>query len=848
MRDSTFVIPVLDPERFPVRGMRSSVNPATLGAGEFSDLVNVRLSSGTLKVRPGIAKVGSSPQACPANNCLAAWGGVVNGSYVLLTAWNFGSVGRIYEYSIASGSWTELTAGSGAFGNTRMAASGGPWSFATVRNPLTGQELVLIQNGEDLPRAYSPASLVSLSEKVAIHQPISAPTSETGFTSTPRFPVYFNLQSAGTTSSASGANFTLGATGTSPDRHFELVRNTTSDTNPTVTLTHATSLDLSNSRQLILLTEGGISSLWLSIKVEILTSTGTAYTVFDPSTGSLSASGLTLVPDQLGSLRQWVAFGLDAIDASLRTSINRVRLTWVGSAPQVSQTLKVLMVAGSGRVLGLALHCISYANETSGAESPGTYISQIAAGFVRDHGGPVLDNLRLAHSPLLYYAYTLTYLNPTTAERDRGTQSLVVYRNDLGEPEGKYAFVSRQTLCQYASGWSYVSGSAMSLLQLTDDTPASQKALDIEGPDGFHQTVPSGKCMLAANGRLLVGAKAGNTVLSPQNSHLWVSDAGNPLRFRSFPTSETSGTRLSLDSEYPVALAMSSSTAYGENAIWFITTRRTYRLGGYSTSGLSVLRMAAPHGSYHAGSVQELGGELYLLTTDKKVLRIRGGALDFISDMHIEDKLDATYSAPWNVTSAVFNRRYLLGVDGSGNAAATLKSPLIYESRPSMGRGEFGWSRDDYAGEFGLSFFAWHPQRCFFVGSNKYLYEIDAAGTSDDEGTDIESSITSREFFLPDRRGYTVRSVRTLTDQGAGGSVTHEVRYRPNGTAQTATAPLTAGTSQSWVDSGVLVGAGNGPFHGIGVQLTSTYTLPAGSEIFSTELVAEYSDLEAERL
>lgn len=840
----TVSVPLIDAGRIVNSGMRTSVNPATLTDGEFANLENIRFASGTLKLRNGFKRVGSTPQANPSDSCLAVWSGTCNGVSYVLSAWDDDSVAYLYSYNASTGAWTEISAASGAFGNTRMTNSG-PWSFSVARNPWTGRETIVIQNSFNAPRIYDPGQVGGPTQKLAIHDPIQVPGGDSAFVSAPYFPRFFNLQS-GATGSASGANLSISAVNASPDRHYEITRNTTAETNPTVTLQNGASIDLSSCRQLILFAESTTRTWALNVKIEILNASGTSSTIWDPQ--GTTPYGIAQVPNDSASQRFWVAFSLDAVPAADRASINRIRITWTGATPSSTNTIKLFMVAGSGSILGQSYHCLSYGNQTSGAESRGLYVTQVQPKSLSAHGGPVLNQTAIVNSPLLYYSYDVKALNTSAAERDKGVDSLLVYRNDYGDPDGEYAFVERHELAAYSSGWSFATGSAQSAFVIADETLAEEKLLDISAPDPYSLPLPIGRCMLSANGRLFVGSVQGSSLTQPQSSLVWVSDARHPFRFRPTANSEESGTRLAFESEYPTALAFSSSSAYGENTIWLVTTRRIYRMAGYTTTQLSYLRLAAPHGGYHSGGIQEYGGSLYVFTTENKVLRVSAGALEFLSDMAIEDRLRPVYTAYWNVSSAFLDGRLYLAVDSAGTASATSKRLFVYETRRNETGQEFGWSEDVLASSLKPNYLVNHQGQPFAVLSDKTLAQLDAGGQVDDSGADFSGVIESREWHLPQRVGFTVRSARLVANQDASGAADLTVTYRPSARTQAAQAALTAAQSQARIESSVFSGSGTGPFEGIGARLRAEFNLPGGSEIFALEAVCGVSDLPAETL
>ncbi len=444
-------IPLYDPDKLPITGMLSAPNPASLKYGQWSQLTNIRLGHGAVEVRSGCYKL---TDTIPVGMESRGWCNVtLNGTACLIVAGRVSGSTLIYSVDLVDYTYTEITASSGQFGNTRFAADG-EVIFSVVRDAIAARECLVIQNGYDYPRVWDNSA-----GTLAIHEPINPPNNTASQGSLLTWPVAFPVYDSGGSNSFS---VTSNFTNTLRTGYWELNGTTGAITqNATWQVVIPTAKDLSLARQLILLANQDPDfAIWMqNIKIEFANNAGTYVTVYD------AANQYTFieVPDETEDY-SWFGFSLDHLDrtATTMTAVKRLRITWVGSSVASGVLpLKIYLAAGSGQnVNGGSQHAISYYNSASGAESIAQYIGFIQTARLMDTGGYITygsNQPRIIQSQLFYYDYVLTFQNTTEAERDKGVDTLRVYRK--GPEQSFFSYLISVGLATYdGTSWDFTDG------------------------------------------------------------------------------------------------------------------------------------------------------------------------------------------------------------------------------------------------------------------------------------------------------------------------------------------------------------------------------------------------------
>jgi hypothetical protein len=179
--------------------MRSGVTPASLPKGFFAQLTNLRFDEMQLKVRDGALRLTSAVPVGSAS-LRGAYSCNLQGSPCIVAAYRVGSFTQVWRLDATAFTWSEIThdgTTNARNGNTRFATDG-QITYAVILDQA-GKEILLIQNGADFPRVYDPSQAAN--ERVAIHQPITPPTSTTEQRILLDFPQVANLWESGTRSS-----------------------------------------------------------------------------------------------------------------------------------------------------------------------------------------------------------------------------------------------------------------------------------------------------------------------------------------------------------------------------------------------------------------------------------------------------------------------------------------------------------------------------------------------------------------------------------------------------------------------------------------------------------------------
>lgn len=240
---------LLDPsatQAAPLARLCSALAPSALAPDQWARIQNLRSDKfGDLYARGGSSRLSLEPIASggtiTVGACLGLWSGELNGdTYVIAahvvtdTSVSASPFVRIYSYNTTTWAATELTGvgtWSGASGLTRLENTTNLVTFRVVRVRRRyyfgvvkpARDLLVIQNGADLPRVYDPAYATNTSigqpQAIGVHKAITVPTGAEQFRKVYRYAHYLqvaNTTGAGRTYMASSGRMAWAETTTSP--------------------------------------------------------------------------------------------------------------------------------------------------------------------------------------------------------------------------------------------------------------------------------------------------------------------------------------------------------------------------------------------------------------------------------------------------------------------------------------------------------------------------------------------------------------------------------------------------------------------------------------------------------
>ncbi len=822
MQSDRAQIPLFWAGKVPMFGMFSAIDPMALGPGQWPLIKNMRLGTGLPRVRGGTAELGT----ILANGTFRGfWMGTLNGAYTIVVGVKVGSETLVYKSTDGFATKTEITAGSGKYGNTRFTDNGQLLTFERVWNPLAfaSGDLLVMQNGTDNPRVYSVAGAITTT-----HESIAAPSVTQEFPVKYSLPFNFpvNVTAEITPANTGSAAFVASNGGTTPNSFLNIAIGTGTLINDTATFTLSSTKQFfteTSRMQWILGIDTEYGEFLDKVKIEAKLAGALVATIHDP-TSTVSAA-----PVQVPLTTGLNLYVFDKGERAGSLSFDRVVFTWVAptnEAPSIARVVKIFMVAGSGRNPGQTTWGTSYYNSSSFGESPGVAYTHHVGELVSNTGGPADNKATLPNNENIYYEYALPYKNTSTADRDKGVDSLNIYRKR--PQDDRLSYYTAQVLATYAGSWSYFSTATDPLFTFPSGLESSY---DIPLPSGFHLPLPVAKAMKYANGRLFAGAPSGG------NHNLMFSGYKQPFRFRRFTREEDGPGAIGIQGETVQAFAAVATSTLGVDTIYAFTDQGLYALSGFFASQLSQQARISDSGTLSPYSVQTIKNTVFWLDKEMQVRRMRFGSIEDLSRDTVDD---LTRGIPGDRRAFAYgccnNERYLLAFTPSG--ATTNTRILVWEDRqgkwtldtpPKPADGLVNWF-DGTGNKF----------RLVLAGLNTTTlmsYEYDDPATSQDLGTNIAFQLDTYEVSLDNGfdKKFFVRRVGFLMDKQSAGSATITRTYKPHGGTGVATMLMTSSNNQIWRWDGEQTIAALG--NGASCQISIAGTAVAGTEFY--RIIAE---------
>lgn len=858
-----------DADELPILGIKSYPHQASLKQGWWNQLSGVRLNRWAAYVKDGDVKLTSG--AIHASGTFRGAGslrsGLVSASNpTLFAAYHQTTTGYIYT-STNGTSFTEKSAASGEFGATRFttATSADPWFYmqgATDRfipDPnygVLGQTFLCIQHNGNSPRIYSP-----LYDVLGVCDEISTPQGSSLLTSIPTFPAYLLVNTtAEMAHSTSGGSIVTAEVGTTPNAYA-----TVTATNPTqghygrITFTTAMSLGTAagvlTSRQIVMLMQSPTVNILDKYAIKI--GDGTAQiTVYDP-TDSVKNQAPTITPADASGKLFWVGFSLDTIDgwdvaSAGLSAVTQVDFYWAAaSEAAATYTLRVFAICGSGKAPGGRRHLLTYMRKKIACESKGLRVENIKPELISNLGGAtsvsgyIPGGMRIPNlDDRIYVNYELYFQNTSTAEMQKGTDSVVIYAKDkIYDPdqnrwyyERNYTYVTSYIVASYVGSWSFTGGSALGVQTTTDSTLL--KNLSFKAPDSATLPIPSGKAMVSANNRLYVASRPTTMGFST----LYVSDQFHPGRFRVnakvYPNGQfdpTSGTTHQLDDEDIMAMVAMSGQFQGTSNVYVLTDKTIWMVG----RDVNRIERVASVGTLSPMSVVEYEGTIYFLSSDRRWLAFTPGQSLRDIGNDVQDKLnsipggsDVSTSRLYRVSAGAADQRIRLayGVTGSTNPRVLvydiLGDRIESDDRPT----------DPFTVEQFIDWVASGIKGLYAFSSDLEFYQYEQPSSSASSAV----TLTTGEFRIAKGRRLSVKRAYIRGEDQASVTATASVNYyKGSATARTATKSLDVSDDRlykyfdTWSTTGDRMGTS--------ARLSFTATMVGGKFLF--ELGAELGDL-----
>jgi len=849
---------LFNPKDAPVRGMFSALVPSALEVGMYPLIQNLRYSDGALTARQ--PTVDRSVTGLPSGSSRARglWCGNLNGTQYIVAACYDGSKVGLYV-STNGTSFSAITASSGAYGDTRMTDTSVPVSFCVVNDPVDGKDYLVVQNGTDSPRVYSPTA--ANSQYVRIHSAITAPSSLSSYSPTISAPCYANL-TTGVTATPTGATFsglayTADFTNGPSFVKWTFGNQTAADTG----LIQFTAVDWSSATQMCLAfgmnQSGSFNFLLSQFKVEIYDGVGGYQTVYDPTSGS-NAYNWVETTTQAG-VSSWKYLSLFTFDVSAltRTSVSRIRLTAKYTSTYTSMNVWLAAIFGgiatgawylsdqSTLVTSSSSYLVTYMNSGSRAESAGVVISPPTGGskplwttlgsndwsnYTSSYG-----SVYLPINTKVRFSLRIPFVNCSTSDRDAGVDTINIYRQDPGG--NLYYFATSASMATWGGAtWAYVNTGGTGVYYTSDATGPNGLTVSRVAPDAYSITMPAGTAMVVANGRSFVGS----------GSATYVSEYQAPWRHRSFlawsggQPVERSATKITFSGEQMVGYASASSSALGSSTVFAFTDRQTYSIAGFDGYSLSRPNTLATVGCSARGSIQSYKDVIFFLDNQGQIRRFTYGhsaaaayananaweLMRPISRQVVDDRTTAIPTTRLSfVTSAIFKDRYYLAHTPSGGSENT--RILVWDE--TVG----GFVEDTVTSIVGLATSTLAATRILLgQGSDTKVYTHEDQTSSTTVSVALTWPELHNKFWSPMFYG----RFGIVCDVQSGQTATITKTCKPNQTDSTTIDLSTSATNQVWRWDN-RSGAPGGQ-RGVSCQIALTMTMTPGTRLYSVVVEA----------
>ncbi len=882
LRDGFGLVKLYTPGQFNL-SLNDTLDPTALGANEWSEITNVRLNEGVLRVRYGPSQIlaGSGLNTLASRVADVANSSFVGGMYhrrsgIALIALSSSSAvsTRILWYSPSNDGWYEATATSGEFGNTRWGVAGHHVYFEAVHeshfigtfpfSSVDDHDYVVCQIGQagTYPIVFPLVDDgMALNGRAAFHKPIVSPNASTCF-----YQVYpwaaWNVSGGGLSYTAS-ANTTSASHSAQNAAIWNAEFTSSAVATNGVSATGFTAVDVSQSNQIHILysVEGALIDVWDALKISLYDSTASAWVVIYDPTSSDPAKRNAPVFIPAGTYSHTTTSDeADAYMLSLNT-INKdivaghvftgINISYVASvSPSQDFSIRVLFIAFAKGRRGGAEFAVSYFNSTARSESQAVVCRRAESGSIASIGGGALTGVYYPEDPSCFYTYRVSSTQPAIATLSKGDNYQLVYCKDFGEDDFMLVSgVDTQEIQVYSAGWALPTGLTSPEVAAPTAGDTRVRVISDQGvvcraaPIDMHTTIPCGGAMVSANGRLFVS----NVFWDASSLHgrgVAVSDGFNPFRFslqtrvlNSGYVDPQSPVWLSMNGYEPMALATIAGGFFDSDSVVILTDRGMWACGGSDARQISRPELVSRHGTRSPLSMATYQNQVIWLD-DELQIRTYGTSAPSLSKNRVERSLKAIPSAyVGNAVGYLSSDRYIIAYTPSGGTANT--ECLIYDFRTKA------WSRDTRSGEARpVGFFqvlvSGRPVHAS-VSSTAKIYEYEADGVTTDLGSDIPVALSPTMVRDGLWNTVVVSQVGIVADKSAGKTLTISRTPKYSTTVPANTSMSIAGSSGSnivWLwdntpatfDASVKVLEGTSD---VGVQVRVAGNLLGGTRIYA---------------
>jgi hypothetical protein len=559
---------------------------------------------------------------------------------------------------------------------------------------------------------------------------------------------------------------------------------------------------------------------------------GTAYRLaFYDAWARASDSAPTVVPSNVGGSSQHFSAFYPCLELRGLTQWSGLRVTV--EKPVATFGDVIVSVFTTGQVDSQSLYAVAAGLDA--AYSEGSAVA--ATRFTRAFRSPAAQ--AYAYAPPSGTSTAFWVQSDLAATSVRG--SLYFYRSDPEESNGVTALGPFYHLGVNGSFALPGSLPAGALNLKTDNTLGSDRSLVRLAYDETHQVIPKGGVFLNVNNRLYV---AGIKGIAGGQSQLWVSGDTDLFDFSRVVRSDAFGTLLvtsptfrTFGGEQVKAMVRLQSDIYGVDAVFLLTDRSGYRLGGFNALQITQAAQVVTKGIGSVSSIATFDNVIYWLDSEGQMrVQSYGAASRSVSYQVVDDLLRAG-----NITNAcgyAAHQRYQLFYREEAGAGANNRG-LLYDVDTQ------GFVQD----AFNIDIRAVLPydvsprRQMVAITQTGAVYEWDKPGTATDAGENIACRLESRILAAPFTTARLGRAGAVFQPH-ASGFMTFTRAFRADGLPDqtgagvTGQVGLNVAASPGWrydqTGTGGIPGAA-----GYGPSLNVEYTVPGGHVLYAVTVDIE---------
>jgi|GEM_PF-3901523 len=634
------------------------------------------------------------------------WNGTLNGTEYIVAAVFDGTKIGLY-FSTDGLAFAAASQTSGAYGDTRMSNTGKPFSFAPVNNPADGTDYLVISNGTDSPRAFSPNTLNGSYLRVV--QNYAAPTWATPTQPIGYFPFSMFLTLGGTiTATATGGNLSANVFTNYGAVDYYMTSISIPSTVPAYlggSPTDYVVIDLTQdfnfpalpeSLQIVFASDQFLFSVWSYFKLEVSNDNATWTTISDPSSATYYA------PIQ----NQWTAAwpspqfpatgglnseGLAAFNIAQIPSVpstRYLRISWVGAATSgnvfggnIVWTLHGAFIGGNQLAFDYSW-TVSQSGQGGTSESPGVVYSPPAANTLTNVNFTTTGWVTVPYTADTYYFHKIPVQVPSLTDLQNGADYAYIYQAQATEGGSfqDYFYIGNVQVGEYVGGaWVYeetgtTTPPIWSSQQFYDSgvAPNNTAAADTTryAPSPYVIPIPNDANVIASTPQRLFAGSNGSLAFS-ENVQPFRFFSGAPAVNGSIPSQY--GNTLPLPGQNITAFATTAGGTLGAYTVWAWTQTKTYMIQGFDCYSLSTPNEIAEVGVSCPNSVAAYKDVIWFIDDNLQLREFRYGRaawfgiaagiemMPAISRFVVDNITTAIpkNAWPWVQGVAVFDRYYL---------------------------------------------------------------------------------------------------------------------------------------------------------------------------------------------